>query len=115
MRVACFFGVAATIFACAAQNPLGAAVTCPAVSLQKAPGACDFVATQVCSDSHFYALSCQDDGTCTCTQDSNNWNSFLAADNTTTYCSSINDTSQFHVLATNCVDPQSGLGLNVNP
>lgn len=110
MRVA-FFGVLAAV-ACAVQVQLEPAVTCP-VTLNKAPGACDFVTTQ-CSDGNFYAISCQDDGTCSCSINNSVASSFLAADGTTSYCSTITDTSKFHELGTSCTDTQ-GLGLNLNP
>lgn len=113
MRVA-FFGAVALIVACTAQVQLEPPVTCPQVTLNKSPGACDFVTTQVCSDDNFYTISCQDDGTCSCSTNNNVTNSFLASDGETAYCSKIDDTSMFHDLGTHCVDTQ-GLALDLNP
>lgn len=110
-RVA-FLGVLGLV-ACTASTPLGPAVTCSQVTLSKSPGACDLVTTQ-CSDSNFYTISCQDDGTCSCSIDNDVTSSFLAADGTTAYCSSMTDTSKFHDLGTSCTDAQ-GVALNLNP
>ena len=112
MRAAFFLVFAAA--ACTAQVALEPPVTCPAVSLNKAPGACDLVTSQQCSDGNFYTISCQDDGTCSCSINNNVTSSFLIADQTTTFCSTMNDTSTFHDLGTHCTDPQ-GLALNLNP
>ncbi|HEY1958718.1 MAG TPA: hypothetical protein VGH28_24045 [Polyangiaceae bacterium] len=113
MRVA-FFGAVAFVVACAVQTQLEPPVTCPEVTLNKSPGACDLITTQVCSDNNFYTISCQDDGTCSCSTNNNVTNSFLAADGETSYCASVTDTSQFHSLAMQCIDTQ-GLGLDLNP
>mgnify|MGYP001554872017 CR=1 FL=1 len=99
--------------ACTASTALGPAVTCSQVTLSKSAGACDLVTAQ-CSDSHFYTISCQDDGTCSCSIDNNVTSSFLAADGTTTYCSTMTDTTKFHELGTSCTDAQ-GITLNLNP
>ena len=112
MRVA-FFGAVALVIACTAQVQLEPPVTCPQVTLDKSSGACDLVATAVCSDNNFYTISCQDDGTCSCATNNNVTNSFLASDGQTAFCSTMTDTSKFHDLGTHCLDTQ-GLGLDLN-
>ncbi len=93
--------------ACTASTTLPPAVTCPTPTVDLAPGSCDLVFAQQCSDSNFYEINCQDDSTCTCLQNGSNPTSILASDQTAGFCSGFS-VSMVHDLSVKC-------GWNLNP
>jgi DNA-directed RNA polymerase alpha subunit len=94
------------VAACGPSTPTGPAVTCPDVQLETAAGSCDLVGTQQCSDGNFYEIDCQDDGTCTCSENGMITMSLFVEDGSG-YCATF-DASLFHSLSVDC-------GWNLNP
>jgi len=101
---ACFVLV---VVACGPSQDLGPAVTCSDISFTNNGTSCDFDEPSVCSDQQAYSIDCQDDATCTCSQNGHPITSIIASHSPSGYCASV-DASSFHDLAAKC-------GWNLNP
>jgi hypothetical protein len=96
------------VVACGPSTPAAPPVTCPNVQQpETAAGSCDLVGENQCSDGNFYEIDCQDDGTCTCSQNGTYVTSFVAEDEPSGYCATFTP-SLFHSLSVGC-------GWNLNP
>jgi hypothetical protein len=93
--------------ACGPSQDLGPAVTCSDVSLTTDTGSCSLIANSACSDGQLYEIDCQDDSTCTCTENGSIGASIIASNSPAGFCASVT-TSAFHDLAAKC-------GWNLNP
>ncbi len=89
--------LASCVIACS-SGPSTPVVTCSNVTASASPGGCSLVAQTACSDGIFYEIDCQDDGTCTCTQDGMPGTAFITTPN---ICTNL-DTSKLHDLGTQC-------------
>lgn len=103
MRVHLF---ALAVVACGPSQDLGPAVTCADIVYSNSGADCGFDEPSVCSDSHAYSVDCQDDSTCTCSQDGHPITAIIASGSTSGFCASVT-ASSLHDLAAKC-------GFNLN-
>jgi hypothetical protein len=98
------------VVACGPSTPAVPAVTCDNAQTQVGSGSCDIVGpsgSMLCSDGNFYEIDCQDDGTCTCSENGMITMSLFVTGQTSGYCATF-DVSLLHSLSVDC-------GWNLNP
>ena len=101
MKVGGFLFACLVVVACGPSQDLGPAVTCSDITFANNGTDCGFEEPGVCSDTHAYAIQCEDDGTCTCAQDGHLVLSIIASDSPSGYCASLSDSS-LHDLSAKC-------------
>ena len=100
MKVAGVLFVVAFV-ACGPSQNLGPPVTCADIVYSNNGTDCGFDEPSACSDGHAYSVDCQDDSTCTCSQDGHPITAIIASNSPSGFCANVT-ASSLHDLAAKC-------------